>query len=143
VNLADELEDRRAAAIDDAKDVYDVQDRLCAFYDALTPERQREADAIIVSWLVFREDTRTGHCIVNVRWHTGLCLVTSLSIATAIPALFALANRFAKNTDPGSVQQAAMVTRIATEMSARPGLRFSIFPARTKPATEASRNNEA
>jgi len=55
VNLADELENCRAAAIDDAKDVFEVEARLCAFYDALTPERQREADAIIVSWLTFRE----------------------------------------------------------------------------------------
>lgn len=46
MNLADELENCRVAAIDDAEDVYDVEDRLCAFYDALTPERQREADAI-------------------------------------------------------------------------------------------------
>src|SRR5262249_2114842 len=91
-----ELENCRVAAIDDAKDVYDVQDRLCAFYDALTPERQREADAIIVSWLAFREDTRTEHFIVDVRCDTALCLVTSLGIATAVPARVALANRFAK-----------------------------------------------
>ena len=138
MNLADELENCRAATIDDAKDVYDVEDRLCAFYDALTPERQREADAIIVSWLTFREDTRTGHFIVDVRCDTALCLVTSLGIATAVPALFSLANRFAKSPGPGSAEWAEMLTRIATKMSAHHGLRFSIFPARMKPATENS-----
>ena len=84
MNLADELENCRAATIDDAKDVYDVEDRLSAFYDALSTERQREADTIIVSWLTFREDTRTEHFILNVRWHTALCLVTSLGIAAAV-----------------------------------------------------------
>ena len=138
MNLADELENCRVAAIDDAQDVCDVEDRLCAFYDALSPERQREADVIIVSWLTFREDTRTEHSIVNVRWQTALCLVTSLGIGTAVPALFSLANRFAKSPGPGNAQWAEMLTRIATKMSAHHGLRFSIFPARMKPATENS-----
>jgi hypothetical protein len=138
VNLADELENCRAVTIDDARDVYDVEDRLCAFYDALTPERQREADAIIVSWLTFREDTRTEHFIINVRWHTALCLVTSLGITAAVPALFALANRFAEGPDPGSAQWAETLTGIATKMSAHHGLRFSIFPERMKPPREDS-----
>jgi len=138
VNLADELENCRVAAIDEGADVYDVEDRLCAFYDALTPERQREADAIIVSWLTFREDTRTEHFILNVRWHTALCLVTSLGIAAAVPALFALANRFAQSSHPGNAQWAETLTRIAMQMSAHHGLRFSIFPERMKPATEDS-----
>ena len=138
MNLADELENCRVAAIDEGADVYDVEDRLSAFYDALTPERQREADAIIVSWLTFREDTRTEHFILNVRWHTALCLVTSLGIAAAVPALFALANRFAESPDPGSAHWAETLTRIAMKMSAHHGLRFSIFPERMKPATENS-----
>jgi hypothetical protein len=94
------------------KDVYIVDERLRAFYATLNGEQRFQADAVFVSWPTYDQDFN-----VDVRWHTALCLVTSLRIVAAAPALLALAERFRQSRLPGAPEWASTLNKAAWRLS--------------------------
>ena len=115
MNLADELEERRLEGERESrlrKDPQIVEERLRAFYATLSAEQRLQADRVFVSWLTYEQDFNA-----DVRWHLALCLVTSLKIVGAVPALLALAERFSESALPGAPQWTETLNSAAWRLS--------------------------
>jgi hypothetical protein len=71
---------------------YLVVERLHQLYQSLSATGRQTADRVFASWLA------------SENWHLGLVMINDLHIASAIPQLCELAERFRRSTAPGSLQ---------------------------------------